>query len=336
MKTNILAKGLKPPVRHPPRRLKSTEDLRVLQRLMTHALVRPLTPGQRTQRKWIDGRATAKVAAEFLKPNARLTSFERLEIYNRMYWFRLIGGVTADNPGLGGLLGEKKFDRLVQAYLARYPSRSFTLRNLCSRLPGCIRAEPKWTAPHSALAHDIARFEWAQTVAFDGEKRPVVEPEAIAGRAPGRIRLGTQPYLSLLELNFPVDEYVTAIKKRDALRAEASNTVDASQKVGRRGNKVAIPGPEKIYLAVHRLDGRLYYKRLEAPALRILKALGAGKPLPAAVGAGGKSVKPEQVKQWFTTWMKLGWLCQALPRGGSRGSGRAGRPSLPPSASTLD
>jgi hypothetical protein len=318
MKPKILARGLKPPARHPPRRLRSTEDLRVLQRLMTHALVRPLTPAQGTQRKWIDGRSTAKVAAEFLKPNDRLTSFERLEIYNRMYWFRLIGVVTADSPGLSGLLGGRKFDRLVQAYLARYPSRSFTLRNLCSRLPGFIRDEPRWTAPHSALAHDIARFEWAQTVAFDGERRPVVEPEAVAGKAPGRIRMGIQPYLSLLELDYPVDEYVTAIKKRDALRAEASNTMDASRKIGHRGNRVAIPGPERIHLAVHRLDGRLYYKRLEAPAFRILKALGAGRALPAAVSAGGRGVKPEQVKQWFTTWMKLGWLCQAgRPRAGS-------------------
>ena len=111
----------------------------------------------------------AEVAAEFMKPNDRLTSFERLEIYNRMYWFRLIGVVRADSPGLSGLLGERKFDRLVQAYLARHPSRSFTLRNLCSRLPAFVRAEPRWTAPHSALAFDIARFEWAQTVAFDGE-----------------------------------------------------------------------------------------------------------------------------------------------------------------------
>ena len=42
----------------------------------------------------------AEVAAEFIKPNDRLTSFERLEIYNRMYWFRLIDCVRDDCPGL--------------------------------------------------------------------------------------------------------------------------------------------------------------------------------------------------------------------------------------------
>jgi len=310
MKSTIQVTGLKPPVRHPPRRQRSTEDLRVLQRLMTHALVRPLAPGFRLQKTWIDGRATAEVAEEFLKPNDRLTSFERLEIYNRMYWFRLMGVVTADCPGLAGLLGERKFDRLVQAYLAKYPSRSFTLRNLCSRLPGFIKAEPRWTAPHSELAYEISRFEWAQTVAFDEERRPPVEPEEIARVSPGRLRLGIQPYLSLLELEYPVDEYVTAIKRRDALRTEASNAAEEARHGARKGRKIALPGRQRIFLAVHRLDCRLYYKRLERPAFRILKALAAGRTLPRAVTAGGRSVKPERVRQWFETWMKLGWLCK--------------------------
>jgi hypothetical protein len=313
MKSVILAVGLKRPPRHAPKRLSSTEDLRVLQRLMTHALVRPLTSGDRLQPRWIDGRATAEVAAEFLKPNDRLSAFERLEIYNRMYWFRLIGCVTSDCPGLNGLLGERKFDRFVRAYLAKYPSRSFTLRNLCSRLPGFIREEPRWTAPHTALAFDIARFEWAQTVAFDGQAHPALAPDDIVRRSPAKLRLNLQPYLSLLKFDYPVDEYVTAIKKRDALRAEASNAVDSSHPGASRRKKVARPRRQRIHLAVHRLDGRLFYKRLEPAAFRILQAIAAGRPLPKAVAAGGAKVKPEQARQWFATWMKLGWFCKRLP-----------------------
>jgi hypothetical protein len=313
MKSAILAVGLKRPPRHPPKRLDSTEDLRVLQRLMTNALVRPLTSGDRLQPRWIDGRATAEVAEEFLKPNDRLSAFERLEIYNRMYWFRLIGCVTADCPGLNGLLGERKFDRFARAYLAKYPSRSFTLRNLCSRLPGFVREEPRWTAPHTALAFDIARFEWAQTVAFDGLARPALAAAAIARQSPAKLRLGLQPYLSLLTLDYPVDEYVTAIKKRDALRAEASNAVDSSRPGVSRLKKIARPRRQRIHLAVHRLDCRLYYKRLEPAAFRILQAIAAGQPLPKAVAAGGPKVRPEQAQAWFATWMKLGWFCKRLP-----------------------
>jgi hypothetical protein len=128
--------GLKPAAKHPPRRLQTTADLLRLQRLMMHAVVRPLTAGDRLQPKWIDGRPMDEVASEFIKPNDRLTAFERLEIYNRVYWFRLIEAASEDCPGLRALLGERKFGKLISPVLSglrrsrltakrfRYPLRS--------------------------------------------------------------------------------------------------------------------------------------------------------------------------------------------------------------------
>ena len=306
---SIRATGLKPPPKHAPRRLASTADVARLQRLMTHILVRPLTKSQGLQPRWIDGRAMTEVAAEFIKPNDRLTAFERLQLYNRIYWFRLTDIMHDDNPGLRALLGERRFGRLIEAYLAKYPSRSFTLRNLCSRLPRFIREEPRWTAPHTALAHTVARFEWAQTVAFDEATRPVLTPADIAGTPPARLRLGLQPYLSLLVLDYPVDEYVIAVKQRDALRTEASNTVNAARK-STREKHVARPRRQRDHVAVHRLNNRLYYKRHDRPAFLILQALAAGRTLTRAVTAGGRRVRPEQMGDWFATWMELGWLCR--------------------------
>lgn len=304
-----VATGLKAPPAHAPRVLATTADVVKLQRLMTHALVRPLTAESGMQPKWIDGRPMAEFAAEFIKPNDRLTAFERLQLYNRMYWFRLIDAFYDDNPGLRALLGDQKFLPLCEAYLARYPSRSFTLRNLCARLADFVVEQPTLTAPHTALALDVARFEWAQTVAFDGESLPVLAPEAIARAAPATFRLALQPYVTLLALNHPADDYVLAVKQRDALRGAASNT---SGSATRRGRVKAVPPPPRVrtYLAVHRLDFRLYYKRLDRPAYLILAALRAGQPLAAAIAAGGPRVTAKQVQTWFATWMELGWFCR--------------------------
>jgi Putative DNA-binding domain len=309
MKSAIRATGLKAPPKHAPRRLATTADVVKLQRLMTHILVRPLTKDDGLQPTWIDGRRMTDVADEFIKPNDRLTAFDRLQLYNRMYWFRLIDIMHDDNPGLRAVLGDRKFTKLVEAYLAKYPSRSFTLRNLCERLPGFIREEPRWTAPHTALALNVTRFEWAQTVAFDSEQRPVPSPAEIAAIPPARLRLGLQPYVSLLTLDYPVDDYVIAVKQRDALRTEASNAVDSARKSA-KSKKVTRPRRQRVHLAVHRLDNRLYYKRLERPAFLILQAIAAGRTLATAVTAGGRRVKPEQVSAWFATWMGLGWLCR--------------------------
>jgi hypothetical protein len=299
--------GLKPAPRRAPRALRTDADLRALQRWMTHALVQPLTASDGLQPLWRDGRPMAEVAAEYIKPNARLTAFERLQIYSRSYWSRVIDCVYEDCPGLRALLGEDRFSDLVRAFLAKYPSRSYTLRNLCSRLPGFIREAPRLTAPYTALAHAIARFEWAQTVAFDAEACPVVTPEDLAQIPPDKLRLALQPYLSLVDARWPVDDYVLAVKERDALRSEASNAIDRAPGAASK-KRVPRPRPGRACIVVHRYNHRLYYKRVDPAGFRILTALAAGRTLADAVTAAGRRARPAQVRDWFATWMELGWF----------------------------
>lgn len=315
-----------------PRRLRSTRDLKALQRAMAAAVMRPLGPGERTQRRWSDGRPAAKVIGGFIKPNDRLSALERLEIYNRMYWFRLLDCVYEDCPGLRALLGERRFRRLAEAYLTRCPSRSFTLRNLCRRLPEFIRREPRWTAPHTAPAWDLARFEWAQIEAFDGPARPAVGPELLRRTGPGRLRLGLQPYVTLLTLNHAVDDFVLALRKT-ALRTEASNAPGAAP-AALRARRVPPPRRERIHVAVHRYQGTLYYKRLEPAAHRLLGALQQGETLAAACAgalpkrASSSPAWQRKIRDWFQTWSGLGWFCRPAPgRGRTKaGAERTGRP----------
>src|SRR5579884_1096205 len=119
-----------------PRRGKrqTLAELRALQRLMAQAVMRPLSASERMRAEWSDGRSAKQVAASFIKPNDRLTSFERLEIYNRQYWLRVMDCFAEDFCGVCALLGLKRFRDLAVAYLSNHPSRSFTLRNLGSHL----------------------------------------------------------------------------------------------------------------------------------------------------------------------------------------------------------
>lgn len=306
--------GLKSPPEHAPAHIRTRSDLRALQRLMTHVLVRPLVPDDDSLAPcWHDGRPIDAVAAEFIKPNDRLTSVERLQIYARCYWYRITECVYDDCPGLRALLGEKKFAALTTAYLARYPSRSFTLRNLCERLPQFIMEEPQWTAPHTALAHAIARFEWAQTTAFDAASRPPLTPDDIADAPPSRLRLALQPHLTLHAFDWPVDDYVIAVKQREALRSEASNTATGDHKAGAL-RRFSTPKRERVFIGIHRYRHRLYYKRLGAEAFAILNAIREGRTLAQAVAAGGPAVTADQIRDWFATWTELGWLCQREPK----------------------
>src|SRR5260370_40102479 len=89
-----------------------------------------------------DGKSMRAYASRFIKPNDRLTSFERLEIYNRQYWFRLLSSMIEDFPGLRAVLGDKRFEAMSKAYLVDCPSQWFTLRNLAARLEAWLRQAP--------------------------------------------------------------------------------------------------------------------------------------------------------------------------------------------------
>ena len=54
---------------------------------MARAVMTPLTRSERMRPVALDGRSMRAVASQIIKPNDRLTSFERLEIYNRQYCF---------------------------------------------------------------------------------------------------------------------------------------------------------------------------------------------------------------------------------------------------------
>jgi putative DNA-binding protein len=300
-----------------PREVNSRAQLRNLQRAMANALFRPLNPQWGMQKRWTDGSSMEAVASEFIKPNDRLSSFERLEIYNRQYWFRTLDCLYDDYPGLRAIVGERRFMKLATAYLTRYPSNSYTLRDLGNRLEQFLTEEPQWSAPREELALDMVRFEWAQVVAFDGPAKPPVTPDDVLDTPASKLQLGLQPYLSLLELNFAVDDFLIAVKKResDVLRSEASNAMEAAPKAAVRRKRVRLPKREKVYLAVHRHDNMLYYKRLDPEAFAILSSLGRGSTVEhACVEAVTASERTTinwsaQIKDWFDAWSSLGWFC---------------------------
>src|ERR1700678_2082869 len=234
-------------------------NLLAIQRRMARAVMTPLTRDEQMRPTAPGGGSMRAEAAKFIKPNDRLTSFERLEIYNRQYWFRIRGCFYEDYPGLRAVLGDKKFERMTDAYLSKYPSQSYTLRNLGSRLIKFLGAEPRWTAPKNKLALDLARLEWAHIEAFDNEATPSLKTEDLAGLDAARIRLQLQPHLTLLKLENEVDDFLIELKKNSGLRNRPTNAMEQN----RRHKKTRVTHRLKRrvnFLAVHRYQEGIYYK----------------------------------------------------------------------------
>ncbi len=281
----------------PPDRLTNNADLLRLQQTMAEALMQPLTAK--------DGLKKA-TPADFIKPNQVMSGFERLEIYARQYWFRLLDCLYDDYPALRMFLGEKRFHKLCREYLAAHPSTSWTLRNLGQHLPSFVT---------EVKARDVARVEWAQTLAFDEPLKKALRLDELLGSDPSTLRLGLQPCVVLVRTDYAVDHFITEMKKTEAeVRGSASQAMTEAPERESLGRAPRLKA-ECVHLAVHRHDNTLYFKRMTREAFSILTHLEAGHCLADAIeaalaDASGNVDWAAEIQMWFAEWSQLGWFCR--------------------------
>jgi hypothetical protein len=279
---------------------------------MAAAVMHPLTRDETMPRKRRDGTSNLTEADAIIRPNDRLSSFERLEIYNRQYWFRLYSSFEEDFPGLQAILGRAKFDKLMRAYLTDCPSESFTLRNLGSKLEAWLDQHPEHLGPHPRLARDMVRLEWAHIEAFDSEERPRLSAKKFAA-IDENSTLRLQPHLRVLALSYPVDDLLLEVRTENGSAASSANSANVARK-RRRVRHIAAMKRRPIHLAIHRHENTVWYKELSPEEFGLLSALIDGKTLGDAIElALQDSALPEEqravfLQEAFASWSMLGWF----------------------------
>lgn len=287
-------------------------NLEAIQRAMAAAVMQPLTADDNMQAQTADGRLMETVADSFIAPNSRLSSFERLEIYNRQYWYRVLGALAEDFPALDAVVGAEAFQRISIAYLNAHPSGSFTLRNLGRHLPAWLTANPSFTGRRHRLAIDVARIEWAFVEAFDSAERDPLTLEQISTLDAGS-RLALQPHLQLIALEYPADDLVLSLHKREKRQtSEAGVPHDEAPSAPARLPRLR---RKLTWVAAHRVDFSVYYRQLQREEYLTLAAIRQGLSLADAIGAGfidsriPECRRAQRIQQWFADWAELGWIC---------------------------
>ncbi len=234
------------------------------------------------------GEAAAAVpaaqAARMILPSKSLAPLERLDIYRDMYLARLGEALEADYPLLRAYLGESRFAALVERYLARYPSRSYTLNRLGGALPRFVARLRSW--PDRGFIAELARAELAMTAVVDEVETAPLTASAIAAVPaeawPGA-KLRAIPAMRLLALRYPVNAYASAIWDDAPMpRLARKNT----------------------WLALSRRNYLLIRTDLTRAGYAVLKSLVAGRTLGEAIGR--RRVKQRELFAWFRDWVAAG------------------------------
>jgi hypothetical protein len=238
------------------------------------------------------GRPPALGARAVVRPSATLAPKERVAIYSRMYFTRLHDCLAEDFPAVRALLGEARFERLARRYLARFPSRHYSLNALGRALPRFLAGPVR--IPRRALVRDVARVEAAMAEVFDAEDaRPLgaADLAAVPASRWEAARLRPVPGLRLLALDHPVNPLVTAARGGEP-----------SPAVPRR----------RAFTAVYRKDFAVWRADLGEPAFAALGALARGATIGRALAAAARVFEGEpaalegEVQRWFRGWIEDG------------------------------
>jgi len=160
----------------------------------------------------------------------------------------------------------------------------------------------------------MVRLEWAEIEAFDGGEIARLAMDA-STQLSGNTVFRLQPHLHLLDLAYPVDDLLLHIRGIEVKNDTASNAVlnfPRPTKVRR----ASLPQPQRVYVAVHRLNNSVYFKRLTRDGFALLGALREGKTLEQALEASLFRRRRDvdrvgtQLREWFHDWSYLGWFAQ--------------------------
>jgi hypothetical protein len=250
--------------------------------------------------------AISAVARGRLTGNARLSPVEQLEIYREQFWLRHTASLVEDFPGVGGILGQSEWEKLVESYLEMASPRAWTLRELGRRFPRHV--ESQHDLPHHALCRDMARLEWCFIELFDAAEHPPLDLAKLATLPSSTLETGQialSPALALLEVGYPVAD----------LRVELM-----AARSSREATPVSIPEPESQCLVLYRgLDRRLYHRPVGPEAFALLDALGRGLSLVSACEHALEQAPAHaerlqrNVGTWFQQWVKRGWIVDVVP-----------------------
>jgi hypothetical protein len=233
----------------------------------------------------------ARTARDYITPSATLRPDERLELYHRQYWYRLLDSLAEDFPALRALLGPDRFWRLIEDYLLAEPPRTPSLRHLGAGLAAFIGAH---LDGHALTVHaqEVAQIEYTLCLLVEAGEGPALPPQALQDA-----RIALQPFVRLL-----------------ALRTNADT-------LWRRGSAGRGPGqPSRVtptvsrWIALDRRAGMLRVRRLPRAAFALLDALDGRHTLDLALdhvlGMPGVLRRRDlnSVERWFATWIGDGWL----------------------------
>lgn len=231
---------------------------------------------------------------QLVAPSKSLTSVERVRLYANMYFWRIIDILVAEYPTVLHVTGRERFRSLATDFIVRYPSTHYDLGQMSREFPRYL-AEEAETLDHRGFLADVARIERSMEDVFDAPNTETLQIDDLLQIPPeqwGDARFELIPAFRLLELSYPANRYVQAVRDQEHMD---------------------LPALETTWLAIYRSPQyRMWRASLSREQFELLTALSQGLPLAEAMEAclARPGVEAEKLvpslQAWFQEWTQDG------------------------------
>lgn len=219
----------------------------------------------------------------------------RIEIYRNAFRARLTDALRDNYPVLHRVLGDDAFDALAAAFIAARPSRQPSIRWFGAELGDWLQ-DSESQVPHPALV-DLARMEWALSIAFDAADETPLQVADLLAVAPQNwpeLSFKPLPSLHLIAMDWAVEPLWSA------LSADENAATDAPEALNH-------------HLLVWRVEEQTQWRSVEPFEVRLLEGCIEGRSFAdlceMALAECGDNAAAE-VAGYLRVWVEAGLLAQ--------------------------
>jgi len=219
-------------------------------------------------------------------PSVSLTSEQRLAIYHRSYYARLLECMDSMFPALRHALGAELFRHFAAGYLQANPPESYTLNRLADRFPDYLAATRPATGPSGEretwpdFVIELATLELAAIHVFDG---PGIEGQPLPMES---VTPKLAPCVRLFAFEYPAHRYWNSYLHADAPE---------------------LPDPKPSFVVMTRRDYRVRTLEIPLPQYEVLQKLD-GQTSMATLAETSLGLDESILAGWIAEWASLGLL----------------------------
>lgn len=243
------------------------------------------------------------ITDQIITKSKKLTPHQHLELYAQQYWWRIKQAFDEDFTSLQSILSTDEYKSLRDEYLTKYPSISYTLRNLGSRLYKFILIKKNLPKSTKKLYLDCILYDWARIEAYDAKETNNISLESINQNNFHKMKIFLANHVKILTLDFPIHK----LTKQTNRHLEISSNTNKPIKKPSNNKKVSL---RKSFtkLIIFRYNEKVKFKLLTNEEFSLLSNFKKGLSISVAIQKVQNKPVSKRIGHLFQEWNALGLL----------------------------